>query len=309
GCPTGSIFRDPVGHVDIDPQTCIGCFDCATQCPYDAITMVPRTAPPPQDGFASKLRKIFSLRNERLVTPEPSDDPVAIKCNLCEDTPLNPPGARSKKYSCEENCPTGALVRVEPIEYFSEIGPAQDFVFRDQPHAVGRNIHKSDPLARAWHIGGAAVTILTAAVLFWALGKYGFDTVLAGTWLTLRWLTGIVGFVGVAIVMTYPLRKQVYRRRAGALRYWMLVHVYVGAIAGVVLLLHAGARVGGLLTTSLYVAFDFVIASGLFGIAAYVIVPRILTGIEGEPLLIEDLIARRAELKKELDEIVKQSEG
>ena len=42
GCPTGSIFRDPRGYVDIDPATCIGCFDCATQCPYDAISMVPR---------------------------------------------------------------------------------------------------------------------------------------------------------------------------------------------------------------------------------------------------------------------------
>src|SRR2546421_8585367 len=42
GCPTGAIFRGPGGYVDIEPSTCIGCFDCATQCPYDAITMVPR---------------------------------------------------------------------------------------------------------------------------------------------------------------------------------------------------------------------------------------------------------------------------
>ncbi|HEX3087003.1 MAG TPA: cyclic nucleotide-binding domain-containing protein, partial [Pyrinomonadaceae bacterium] len=42
GCPTGAIFRDPKGHVDIDKAACIGCFDCATQCPYNAITMVPR---------------------------------------------------------------------------------------------------------------------------------------------------------------------------------------------------------------------------------------------------------------------------
>src|SRR6185369_205952 len=218
GCSMGLVVRDPVGLIDTGANTCIGCFDCATQCPYDAITMVPRAAPPASNGFASKLKKLFSLRNDRLVTVEPSDDPVAIKCNLCEDTPLNPPGARSKAYSCEENCPTGALVRVDPIEYFSEIGPAQGFVFRDQTHAVGRNIHKSDPLARAWHIGGAAVTILTAIMLFWVLSKYGFDTVLAGSWLTLRWLTGILGFVGVAVVMSYPFRKQVYRRRAGALR-------------------------------------------------------------------------------------------
>src|SRR6185369_10223376 len=309
GCPTGSIFRAPLGHIDIDPHTCIGCFDCATQCPYDAITMVPRTAPPSSTGFASKLIKIFSLRNDRLATAEPSDDPVAIKCNLCEDTPLNPPGARSKAYSCEENCPTGALVRVDPIEYFSEIGPAQGFVFRDQTHAVGRNIHKSDPLARAWHIGGAAVTILTAVFLFWAFGKYGFDTVLAGSWLTLRWLTGILGFVGVAVVMSYPFRKQVYRRRAGALRYWMLAHVYFGAIAGVVLLFHSGPRTGGLLTSVLYVAFDLTLLSGIVGILLYWVMPRIMTRIEGEPLLVEDLEGRRKELRSDTRTILEKSDG
>ena len=62
-------------------------------------------------------------------------------------------------------------MRVDPIEYFSEIGPAQGFVFRDQTHAVGRNIHKNDPLARAWHIGGVAFTILTALATIWAIRK------------------------------------------------------------------------------------------------------------------------------------------
>jgi len=73
--------------------------------------------------------------------------------------------------------------------------------------------------------------------------------------------------------------------------------------------LHAGSRTGGVLTTLLYIAFVLVIASGLFGIASYVVAPRILTSIEGEPLLLEDLIARRDELQQELDNIDKQSEG
>ena len=73
---------------------------------------------------------------------------------------------------------------------------------------------------------------------------------LAGSWLTMRWLTGLVGLVGVVVVMSYPFRKKIYRRRAGALRYWMLAHAYVGAIAGVVLLFHSGPRTGGLLTSS-----------------------------------------------------------
>ena len=100
-----------------------------------------------------------------------------------------------------------------------------------------------------------------------------------------------------------------YRRRAGALRYWLLAHLYLGAFAGIVLLLHAGAHTGGLLTTALYVAFDAVILSGLFGIASYNIAPRILTGIEGEPLLIEDLVGRRDELQQELAAFTKESEG
>jgi hypothetical protein len=133
--------------------------------------------------------------------------------------------------------------------------------------------------------------------------------VLAGTWLTMRWLTGLAGLFGVAVVMTYPLRKQIYRCRAGALRYWMLAHVYIGATAGVVLLLHSGTSTGGVLTTLLYIAFDVVIMSGVLGIISYYFAPRIMTRIEGEPLLIEDLQERRAELRQQSAEILEQSQG
>ncbi len=309
GCPTGSISRNPLGHIDIDAPTCIGCFDCATQCPYDAISMVPREPPPRATGFISTLRKAISFRNDPPPSLAASDDVVAIKCNLCDGTPLNPAGARRKAYSCEENCPTGALVRVDPIEYFSEIENTQGLVFRDQTHAVGRNIHKSDPLAKAWHIGGIATTLLASVAIVWALNKYGFDGLLAGSWLTMRWLTGFAGLAGVAVVMSYPFRKQVYRRRAGALRYWMLVHVYAGVVAGVVLLFHSGTRTGGLLTSLLYVAFDLTILSGIVGVICYLIGPRIMTRIEGEPLLIEDLESRRKELLQDVRTILDKSEG
>ena len=309
GCPTGAIFRDPRGQVDIDRVTCIGCFDCATQCPYDAISMVPREAPANGRGFMSKLARVFSFRIDEAPAPAAADDVVAIKCNLCEETSLNPPGARRQAYSCEENCPTGALVRVNPVEYFEEVKSARGLVFRDQTHAFGRNIHKSDPLARAWHIAGLLATILAIAGVVWGLARFGYDDVVAGAWLTMRWLTGIVGLVGVAFVMTYPFRKQVYRRRAGALRYWMLVHVYAGVVAGVVLLLHSGPRLGGLVTSLLYVVFDLVILSGVVGIVAYIVAPRIMTRIEGEPLLVEDLEARRDELQKQSAAILEQSEG
>jgi Fe-S-cluster-containing dehydrogenase component/CRP-like cAMP-binding protein len=312
GCPTGSIFRDPRGHVEIDPGTCIGCFDCATQCPYDAITMVPKEGEPVVTfDLMGTLRRTFSLATPPAppLQPAPGQDVIAIKCNLCEHTPLNPEGSARQAYSCEENCPTGALLRVDPVSYFSEVAKTQGLIFRDQTQAFGRNIHKSDPLARAFHIGGAVLFFIGAVAAVWGLAVHGFNGVLAGTWLTMRWATGLVGLFGVAAVMTYPLRKQVYRRRAGALRYWMLAHIYLGAFAGLILLLHAGDESGGLLTTLLYLSFDLVLISGLFGITAYVFVPRIMTSIEGEPLLIDDLIARRAELQEELDELIGKSEG
>jgi hypothetical protein len=51
------------------------------------------------------------------------------------------------------------------------------------------------------------------------------------------------------------------------------------------------------------VSFDLVIVSGLFGVSCYIIVPRIMTSIEGDPLLIEDLRDRREELRDTLARI------
>src|SRR6266705_1277088 len=311
GCPTGAIFRDPKGHVDIDPATCIGCFDCATQCPYNAITMVPREGPgTAAPNVIERIKGLFSFSAPvAAAIAAEGEDMVAIKCNLCEATPLNPAGASRPAYSCEENCPTGALVRVNPHEYFGEIEKTLGLVFRDQTHAIGRNIHQSDPIARFWHIGGVLFTIAVTAMIAFAVQRLGFNEHLRGTWLTMRWVTGLVGLVGIAGVMTYPIRKPVYRRRAGALRYWLLGHIYLGVIAGIVLLMHGGSHGGGLLTSTLMVSFDLVILSGLFGLACYLIVPRIMTSIEGDPLLIEDLEARRNELREELAAIAGKADG
>jgi Fe-S-cluster-containing dehydrogenase component/CRP-like cAMP-binding protein len=334
GCPTGAIFRDPHGDVDIDPVTCIGCFDCATQCPYNAISMVPRNGEPiVSDGLLTRLRKLFGSsappvvsdgaeaelkvdgeakgepKAETKAEAKPDDDMIAIKCNLCEHTPLNPAGAKRPAYSCEENCPTGALVRVNPQEYFDEVGKTLGLVFRDQTHAIGRNIHKSDAIAKAWHVLGALAVIAISAWIGWAARRYGFNQSLRGTWLTMRWVTGLVGLGGIAVVMTYPVRKPIYRRRAGALRYWLLAHLYFGVVAGIVLLIHGWSHGGGLLTSSLMFSFDAVILTGLFGLAAYLIAPRILTSIEGDPLLIEDLEGRRQELRRELKELTEKADS
>lgn len=305
GCPTGAIGRMPDGQIDIDPKTCIGCGDCSVQCPYSAISMVSRKSPAAEPApWHARLRDWLSLAPPK--PPDPvteADNLLAVKCNLCNNTPLNLPGAKRHAYSCQENCPTGALVRVNPREYFEEVGERIGLIFQDQTHAIGRDIHKRDPLARLWHAGGIIATLALTAWTFWLALRHGLDGRLAGTWLTVRWITGLIGLGGIAAVMAYSARKQVYRRRAGALRYWLLLHVYAGVAAGILLLLHGGRSTGGLLTTLLMLSFDLVIVSGLFGIATYIVAPRIMTSIEGEPLLIEDLRTRREELRAQLAEI------
>lgn len=302
GCPTGAIARFSEGQIDINADTCIGCADCATQCPYNAISMVPRKRPEkPKPGLARSMINWFSLAMPAIppaVTE--TSDLLAVKCNLCANTPLNPNGSKSSAYSCQENCPTGALVRVNPREYFSEAKNAIGIVFKDQTHAIGRNIHKRDGPAQIMHAIGIAIILAIGATVYWAARHYTLDGHLEGTWLTMRWITGMIGLGGVAAVITYPGRKQIYKRRFGPLRYWKLMHVYLGLVAGIALLIHGGRDSGGLLTSLLMISFDLVIVSGLFGIACYFIVPRIMTSIEGDPLLIEDLRARREELRETL---------
>ncbi|HEY0405333.1 MAG TPA: cyclic nucleotide-binding domain-containing protein [Pyrinomonadaceae bacterium] len=307
GCPTGAIARRPDKEIDIHKSDCIGCGDCATQCPYNAISMI-STKPLPARGKLAGLIDWLKLTTPEMPPPNTDDKKLlAVKCNLCEGTKLNPEGKSKKAYSCEENCPTGALLRVNPREYFSETKNLIGIIYRDQTQAIGRNIHLKDNVARLWHGGGLLATALLAAVALWAATRFGLDQRLGATRLSVRWLTGYVGFASVIGAMLYLLRKQVYKRRRGPLRYWRLAHVYLGSIALVVLLVHGGWRSGGLLTSALMVAFDLTILSGLAGALIYLLAPRLLTRIEGEPLLLDDLLARRAELRNELS-LIKTSD-
>ncbi|HEV8484588.1 MAG TPA: cyclic nucleotide-binding domain-containing protein [Blastocatellia bacterium] len=310
GCPTGAIGRFVGGQIDIDPKTCIGCGDCATQCPYNAISMVSRkaaSAPDGGKGLVWKLRDFLRLRPDPLPPPvDATDDLVAVKCNLCNGTSMNPPGSKKPAYACEESCPTGALARINPQEYFTEIGRIEGLLMRDQTHAIGRNIHRSDPLRRMIHLGGVVLLVGLAVLAVIGIREHGLGQRLVG-FLNMRWITGLVGLVGIAATMTYPVRRKVYTKRKGALRYWMLAHAYLGVIAGVMILLHGGTDSGGALTTALMISFDLVVATGLFGIFCYLVVPRLMTKIEGEPLLIDDLIGRRIELQSELRETAASS--
>ncbi len=100
GCPTGAIGRFENGQIDIDPKTCIGCGDCATQCPYNAITMIPRKPEaPPALTWQQRMRGWLTISPP--APPKPvtaTDNLLATKCNLCQGTALNPPDAKTPAF-------------------------------------------------------------------------------------------------------------------------------------------------------------------------------------------------------------------
>ena len=82
-CPTGAITRG-IGdlEVTINEQTCIGCGNCATRCPWGNIVMVER--------------------DEERADGKPVE--VAAKCDLCHEAPEGP--------ACVQMCPHGSAVRI-----------------------------------------------------------------------------------------------------------------------------------------------------------------------------------------------------
>lgn len=95
-CPPDAIVRRPEGEIFIK-DSCIGCGNCARNCPYDNIFMVqPKRA-------ADPFGWLMGLFGEKKVTPKQE---VAVKCDLCRDLAGGP--------ACVRSCPTGAAIRLEP---------------------------------------------------------------------------------------------------------------------------------------------------------------------------------------------------
>jgi Fe-S-cluster-containing hydrogenase component 2 len=86
-CPVGSIRRKETLEIVIE-DWCIGCSNCATDCPYGNINIVELFL----DGRKAEPR------------------PKAVVCDLCADYP---------EPNCVRACPHDATMRVEPRSFFA----------------------------------------------------------------------------------------------------------------------------------------------------------------------------------------------
>ncbi|HME09476.1 MAG TPA: hypothetical protein VKG25_20620 [Bryobacteraceae bacterium] len=108
------------------------------------------------------------------------------------------------------------------------------------------------------------------------------------------WLGGI-GTALAVFAAALSIRKRLAYQGVGKLSSWTRVHVYAGIVAAFAIAFHSGFRSGGPLTALLLALFWLTVASGLLGWGLSRTVPRLLTALEENPAILEDLLATRAE--------------
>src|SRR6266498_1341722 len=84
----------------------------------------------------------------------------------------------------------------------------------------------------------------------------------------------------IVLLAAFGIRKRAYRSTFGTLENWMQSHIYLGILAGVILLLHTGFRFNDGIAVATFVLVAIVVFSGIAGAILYVTVPRLLTEVE-----------------------------
>ncbi|HYM36051.1 MAG TPA: cyclic nucleotide-binding domain-containing protein, partial [Steroidobacteraceae bacterium] len=110
-CPPNAIRRSESGEVYID-DTCIGCGNCESNCPYDAIHMA--YPAPKKPGLLSWLLLGRGPGPGEESHYEPTAEAKAagkkaVKCDACVGRASGP--------ACVAACPTGAALRIGPEQF------------------------------------------------------------------------------------------------------------------------------------------------------------------------------------------------
>src|SRR5207244_12463123 len=81
---------------------------------------------------------------------------------------------------------------------------------------------------------------------------------------------GIAGSALIVLLAAFGIRKRAYRSTFGTLENWMQSHIYLGLLAGVILLLHTGFRFHDGIAVATFVLVAIVVVSGIAGAILYI---------------------------------------
>ena len=129
-----------------------------------------------------------------------------------------------------------------------------------------------------------------------------------GTWL--GYTLGTLGAALIAWLAWFGVRKRRYSGTQDRLVAWLSAHIYLGSTLVVITTLHAGFQLGWNVHSLAYLLTLLVVASGFYGLYAYVSYPRELAANRGGTTR-EAMIADVAELDRECltlaDEVDKEA--
>jgi hypothetical protein len=147
-----------------------------------------------------------------------------------------------------------------------------------------------------WFKSALWLSLLAGAAYLWhdpPLKPYG------GTWL--GYTLGTVGALLILWLLWFGVRKRRYSSRLGTVQGWLSAHVYLGTALLVVGTLHTGFELGPNVHTLAYVLMVATVASGFYGVYAYLSVPGLMTANLGEETL-EAMLLKVADLDREIRE-------
>lgn len=145
-----------------------------------------------------------------------------------------------------------------------------------------------------WLKGALLVVAAASAAYLWhepPLKPYG------GT--PLGYTLGTVGAVLILWLLWYGVRKRRYRSTVGTVQGWLSAHVYLGIALVALVTLHTGFELGWNVHTLAYLLMLAVVASGIYGVFAYLRVPAEMTDNLGADSL-ASMLLRIADLDREM---------
>ncbi|MEO5345780.1 MAG: cyclic nucleotide-binding domain-containing protein [Magnetococcus sp. YQC-9] len=299
-CPPDAIHRAINGEVFIGDR-CIHCGNCQRHCPAGAIRAATKRA-----HHLPGIWQIIAGHSKKTPPPQQEQDnaqasKIFVKCDMCKEIRG---GA-----ACIRACPTGAAIRVSPELFFGDLTSwvTENMSTIQDKSFIGYKNY------RYLYLSGILILVATLSYLNIHPGSLDHH---GGTWFgyVLGILATLILFVhlwyGVrkrrapkipdrrndrpdnghdskrtdAPTTPLPLKEQRGNvagyeswRFGGTLQGWLSAHVYLGIALVVLASLHAGFHFGWNVHTLLYLILILVVATGCYGVFAYLYYPKQIT--------------------------------
>jgi hypothetical protein len=159
--------------------------------------------------------------------------------------------------------------------------------------SAARISRSGSPAKRAERVWQVFAVVSVAALTWWYIVAHRQPSAnrYHGLVLGLGWIGTLLALLAASL----SVRKRMAYQGAGKMSVWLSAHIYIGVVAAFAIFFHSGLRLGGPLSAWLLVFFSLTVASGLMGWWFTRKLPPLLTAIEENPAILEDLLTVRAE--------------